>query len=97
MYIPVQHTIGILAGVLVTLALLPQLIKIWKHRSARDVSLTTYVLYCLGVILWSAYAFLEQDWLLFVFKVIGSCLSFFIIYSIFRFAGQERKKMKQLI
>ncbi|NJK37471.1 MAG: SemiSWEET transporter [Oscillatoriales cyanobacterium RM1_1_9] len=53
--------IGLLAGTLTTLAFIPQVIKTWKSKSAEDVSLEMFVIFCLGVFLWLIYGFLLQD------------------------------------
>jgi MtN3 and saliva related transmembrane protein len=48
-------TIGLLAGFLTTIAFVPQVGRIWRTRSARDVSLATFVAFTLGVALWLLY------------------------------------------
>jgi MtN3 and saliva related transmembrane protein len=52
---PLAEPIGLLAGVLTTIAFLPQAIKTWKSRSAKDISLMMFVCFCLGVVLWLVY------------------------------------------
>ncbi len=49
------ETIGFLAGILTTLAFLPQVIKTWKSKSADDVSLSMFILFISGVLLWCIY------------------------------------------
>jgi MtN3 and saliva related transmembrane protein len=44
--------LGLIAGTLTTAAFLPQLIKVWKSRSTRDISLPMYVVFCTGILLW---------------------------------------------
>ena len=51
-------TIGTLAGTLTTLAFLPQIVRTWKTGSARDISLVTFVLFSVGVLLWLIYGIL---------------------------------------
>ncbi|MGB3401574.1 MAG: SemiSWEET transporter [Microcoleaceae cyanobacterium] len=53
--------IGLLAGSLTTIAFLPQVIKTWKTKSTKDVSLTMFLTFCTGVSLWIVYGFLEKD------------------------------------
>ncbi len=53
--------IGLLAGALTTVSLIPQLIKCWRTRSTRDVSLWTYMILSLGVLLWLAYGLMISD------------------------------------
>lgn len=47
--------LGLVAGILTTLAYLPQLIKIWKTKSTKDISLTTFIVFCIGTLLWLIY------------------------------------------
>lgn len=47
--------IGSLAGLLTTLAFLPQVIKTWRTGSTKDISLWMFVLFCSGVALWLVY------------------------------------------
>lgn len=53
--------LGISAGVLTTISFLPQVIKTWKSRSAKDLSLGMFSLFCLGVVLWLVYGILVKD------------------------------------
>ena len=47
--------IGFAAGTLTTVALLPQVIKAWKTKLTRDVSLLWAVALTIGVFLWLVY------------------------------------------
>jgi MtN3 and saliva related transmembrane protein len=53
--------LGIVAGVLTTLAYLPQVIKTWKTRSASDLSWSMLIVLCTGIILWLVYGFYVHD------------------------------------
>lgn len=53
--------LGLVAGVLTTLSFLPQVIKAWKSRSTRDISLGMFAMFCTGVFLWIVYGFLVGD------------------------------------
>jgi MtN3 and saliva related transmembrane protein len=50
--------IGLLAGTLTTLAYLPQVIKIWRSQSSKDISLLMMSLNCSGIFLWFVYGVL---------------------------------------
>ena len=54
----VPDLVGYAAGFLATAAFVPQVAKTFKERSARDISLGMYVLFCAGVALWLAYGLL---------------------------------------
>lgn len=51
------NAIGLIAGTLTTAAFFPQVLKIWKSRSAADISLGMFVLFSVGVLLWVIYGF----------------------------------------
>lgn len=53
--------LGLFAGTLTTAAFLPQVIKTWKSRSAKDLSLGMFSLFCLGVMLWLVYGIMVRD------------------------------------
>lgn len=52
--------LGFLAGTLTTLSFLPQLLKTWRTKSAKDMSLPMLVCFCIGVFLWLVYGTLLQ-------------------------------------
>jgi len=54
--------LGLLAGGLTTASFVPQVAKIWKTKSAEDVSLTMFVTFCVGVALWLTYGVMKKDW-----------------------------------
>lgn len=47
--------LGLIAGTLTTSAFLPQFLKTWRAKSAKDLSLTMLVTFNLGVFLWLIY------------------------------------------
>ncbi|MGI2906063.1 SemiSWEET transporter [Tolypothrix sp. VBCCA 56010] len=54
-------TLGLIAGLLTTIAYLPQLIKTWKSKSASDLSWSMLITLCTGIILWLVYGVYVQD------------------------------------
>jgi MtN3 and saliva related transmembrane protein len=53
--------IGLTAAAFTTIALLPQLIKVWKTKSTKDISTGMFSLYCGGVFLWFVYGVYLND------------------------------------
>jgi MtN3 and saliva related transmembrane protein len=53
--------VGLVAGFLTTIAFIPQVIKIWRSKSAKDVSLPTFVAFTIGVALWTVYGVMNQE------------------------------------
>lgn len=52
---PAVTAIGLMAAVCTTVSFVPQLIRIWRLSSAREISLTMFLVYSLGVVLWLLY------------------------------------------
>ena len=53
--------IGFIAAIFTTLAYVPQFIKVWRSRSAKDVSKRMYLMMCTGVFLWLVYGILLRS------------------------------------
>jgi MtN3 and saliva related transmembrane protein len=47
--------LGLVAGTITSVTFLPQVIKIWQTKSAKDLSLMMLLLLMLGVVLWLIY------------------------------------------
>ncbi|MFN7220360.1 MAG: SemiSWEET transporter [Burkholderiales bacterium] len=58
----ITEWIGTAAACCTTLAFVPQVLKIWRSRSARDISLPMYLVFAAGVLLWFAYGVLLGAW-----------------------------------
>lgn len=77
--------LGLLAGTLTTIAFLPQLLKTWRSRSARDISLGMFSIFSTGVLLWLIYGLLIGDWPIIIanfvtFVLAGTILIFKLRY-----------------
>ena len=53
--------LGLVAGAFTTIAFLPQVLKTWKSRSAKDLSLGMFSIFTMGVAMWLAYGILIND------------------------------------
>ncbi len=47
--------LGLVAGMFVALGLVPQILRVWKLRSAQEISLSFTLLFLIGTALWLAY------------------------------------------
>ncbi|MFC1800834.1 SemiSWEET transporter [Nanoarchaeota archaeon] len=52
--------LGYVAGALTTFSFVPQLIKIRKTKSTKDISLKMYIVLCIGLFLWLTYGVLVK-------------------------------------
>lgn len=55
------ESIGLVAGSFTTISFLPQVIKTWRTKSAKDLSLTMFSLFCMGIVLWLTYGWMIQS------------------------------------
>jgi MtN3 and saliva related transmembrane protein len=53
--------LGLIAGTITSITFLPQVIQIWKTKSAKDLSLNMLLLLILGVSMWLTYGLLVKD------------------------------------
>ena len=52
---PAVNAIGLVAAVCTTISFVPQLIRVWRLRSAREISLSMFLVFSLGTFLWLLY------------------------------------------
>lgn len=70
--------IGYIAGFLTTVCMFPQLIKILLSRSAKDVSLLTFIVLICGELLWIVYGSYADDLRIIIPNVVSCILSIWI-------------------
>jgi MtN3 and saliva related transmembrane protein len=56
-----HQLLGLLAGGLTTAAFVPQVLQVWRSRSARDISLGMYLIFISGIALWLLYGLESND------------------------------------
>jgi MtN3 and saliva related transmembrane protein len=72
--------LGLVAGSFTTAAFVPQVVKTWRTRSAKDLSLGMFLIFCLGVVLWLVYGFLIRDIPVIVANVVTLMLASFLLF-----------------
>lgn len=53
--------LGIVAGILTTSGFVPQIIKTYKTKKVRDISLLMFILLLSGLLLWLIYGIIEKN------------------------------------
>ena len=71
--------LGFAAAALTTLAFVPQVVRSWRTRVTRDVSLGMFLVMTTGIALWLAYGALIGDWPLIVANGVGFLLSLTVL------------------
>jgi MtN3 and saliva related transmembrane protein len=72
--------LGLVAGFLTTIAFVPQVVKTWKSKSAKDISLNMFLLFCLGVSLWLIYGIINNDLPIILANLMTLLLALCILY-----------------
>jgi MtN3 and saliva related transmembrane protein len=72
--------VGLIAGVLTTIAYLPQVRKTWKTKSVKELSLSMYVVMFIGVMLWLAYGILIHSISIILANIVTGILTSMLIY-----------------
>jgi MtN3 and saliva related transmembrane protein len=52
------EAVGNTAAICTTVSFVPQLVRVWRRKSAEDISLSMFLLFSSGVALWLAYGLL---------------------------------------
>ncbi|GIL23417.1 MAG: hypothetical protein BroJett042_19300 [Bacteroidota bacterium] len=77
--------LGLVAGFLTTIAFVPQVVKTWRTKSARDLSLVMFLLFCSGVFLWTIYGFMIDELPVILWNIITLLLALVILFFKIRF------------
>lgn len=73
----ILEILAAVTGIGMSLAYYPQAYRIYKHKSAEDISLLSYALFSIGTFIWLAYGIVKRDPIViwgFIFGVAGSWL-----------------------
>lgn len=85
----VTEWIGILAGICTTVAVVPQIVKAWKTKQVKDVSIGMFSVLILGIALWVVYGILQSDWPILVTNAISLGLNGIMMYLMIRYNENE--------
>jgi MtN3 and saliva related transmembrane protein len=77
--------LGLAAGTITSITFLPQVIQIWKTKSAKDLSLQMLLLLILGVSMWLTYGILVLDTAIIYTNSMVLTMSLIMLYFKFRF------------
>ncbi|HET6168569.1 MAG TPA: SemiSWEET transporter [Terracidiphilus sp.] len=86
--------IGYLAAICTTLSFLPQLLRVWKLRSAREISLGMFSIFSIGTALWLAYGLLSHSWPVAAANAVTFVLSISILILKLRFDRNAIREVK---
>jgi MtN3 and saliva related transmembrane protein len=77
--------LGQIAGALVTLSLIPQVIRVYKLKSAREISMMFTTMLWLGLFCWIAYGFVLSLFPVILWNIIGASITASLMYAKLRY------------
>jgi MtN3 and saliva related transmembrane protein len=80
--------LGLIAGVCTTASFIPQVIKTWKTRSAKDLSLWMFVVFCTGLLLWLIYGILINSFPVIISNLLTLSMAGIILVFKIKFGNQ---------
>jgi len=84
-YMELITILGLTAGTLTTVSLLPQVIRITKMKETRDLSSYTYEILAIGMLLWLLYGAFTVDLPIILANAVSLVLTLTILYYKFKF------------
>ena len=69
-----NEIIGLIAAVCTTFAFVPQVMKVWKTKQTKDLSLRMYSIMFLGIVLWLVYGILIDSLSIILANVVTATL-----------------------
>ena len=84
-YMSFIQILGLAAGTITSITFLPQVIHIWKTKSAKDLSLMMLLLLILGVLMWLTYGLLVMDAAIIYTNSMVLAMSLILLYFKLRF------------
>lgn len=74
------NIVGYIASAVTVFTFLPQVIKTWKEKSAKNVSLLMFIIAITNEILWIAYGVMRDDMVIILTNIVMMCMASFMIY-----------------
>lgn len=88
----ITEAIGFGAATCTTFAFVPQVIHVWRTRSAADISLAMYLVFFVGLMQWFAYGLLLHSWPIIIANAVTMMLAGAVL--VMKLAFERRAKVK---
>ena len=82
---PSVEYLGLVAGLFTTFAVVPQIMRVYKLKSAREISLIFTSSLLIGVLIWLAYGIVLELVPLIIWNAIGAVLNAWLLFAKFRY------------
>ncbi len=85
----VTQLVGISAGILTAVSMLPQLIKIVKDKKAEDVSIIMVIVLLAGLSMWIVYGVMKKDYPIIVTNCFSVVVNLLLLIFRIRYSGKD--------
>ena len=82
---------GLTAGTITSITFLPQVIQVYKTKSAKDISLSMVLLLTVGVAMWLAYGILILNAAIIYTNSMVLAMAIILLYFKWKFDGADRR------
>ncbi|MEP6803309.1 MAG: SemiSWEET transporter [Flavobacterium sp.] len=74
--------VGLFAGTCVTISVVPQILKVWKTKKVKQISLKTFGILTFGLLIWIIYGIIKNDLPIIITNSVSFCLNLIMVYFI---------------
>jgi MtN3 and saliva related transmembrane protein len=78
----ITDVVGLFAGICVTISVIPQILKVWKTKKVKQISLLTFSVLTFGIAIWVVYGILKNDLPIIITNSISLLLNLLMVYFI---------------
>lgn len=82
--------IGSLAGLFTTIAIIPQIIRSWRTKKVKDVSIVMFIILITGVSLWVVYGIIKKDIPIIITNGISVVLNLIMLLFIIKYSKSNK-------
>lgn len=74
--------LGLFAGACITISTVPQILKVWKTKKVKEISLRMFGTLTFGIAIWIVYGILKNDLPIIITNSISLVLNLIMVYFI---------------
>ena len=78
---PSSEILGLVGGFFTTFAVVPQIMRVYKLKSAREISILYNTMMLLGILIWLAYGIMLDLVPIIIWNIIGAVLILLLLLS----------------
>jgi len=79
--LPATEILGLVGGFFTTFAVVPQIMRVYKLKSAREISILYNTMMLLGILIWLAYGIVLDLVPIIIWNIIGAVLVLLLLLS----------------